>query len=88
VQERRARLSLLGQHTVADARRNLLQWRNRLEVLSERLSAMNPRDVLGRGYAIAVDEESGHVLRAPSETAPGRRLRVELSQGSLRARVE
>ena len=88
VETRRGRLSLLSQHVVADARRNLLQRRHRLEVLRERLLAMNPRDVLARGYAIAVDEETGRVLRAPAETAPGRRLRVELSQGELRARVE
>jgi exodeoxyribonuclease VII large subunit len=53
-----------------------------------RLAALSPDGVLARGYAIALDEESGRVLRASSETAPGRRVRVRLGRGALRTRVE
>jgi exodeoxyribonuclease VII large subunit len=53
-----------------------------------RLAALSPDGVLARGYAIALDEESGRVLRASSETAPGRRVRVRLGHGALGTRVE
>ena len=53
-----------------------------------RLAALSPDGVLARGYAIALDDESGRVLRAASETAPGRKVRVRLGRGALRTRVE
>jgi len=53
-----------------------------------RLEALAPEAVLARGYSIAEDEETGQVLRAATETATGRRLRLRLAAGSLGARVE
>jgi exodeoxyribonuclease VII large subunit len=43
--------------------------------------------VLGRGYALAQDE-SGAVLRSSRAVANGERVRVRLSEGALRCRVE
>jgi exodeoxyribonuclease VII large subunit len=54
----------------------------------QRLDALSPLGVLARGYSITFDDETGTVLRAASDTGPGRRVRVRLARGQLGARVE
>ena len=75
------RLEAAAQRAFAAATRDLGNRAGRLEALA-------PEAVLARGYSIAEDEETGHVLRAAVETATGRRLRLRLAAGSLGARVE
>ncbi len=77
----RAHLQRLAGERLAEALRDLLNRAGRLEALA-------PEAVLARGYSIAEDEETGQVLRASTETATGRRLRLRLAAGSLGARVE
>jgi len=55
---------------------------------AERLVALSPDGVLARGYSITQDAESGAVIRSSVDTASGRRLRVRLGHGRLRALVE
>lgn len=50
------------------------------------LQSLNPRAVLGRGFAIVLDAQ-GHALTAASEAQTGDALKLLLSQGSLGARV-
>ena len=61
--------------------------RTRLSVAAASLDAMSPLAVLGRGYALAQDE-GGAVLRSSSDVKGGERVRVRLSRGALRCRVE
>jgi exodeoxyribonuclease VII large subunit len=44
--------------------------------------------VLARGYAVLDDPETGRIVRAATETAPGQKLRVRLAAGELTVRVE
>ncbi|MBO0743746.1 MAG: exodeoxyribonuclease VII large subunit [Candidatus Dormibacteraeota bacterium] len=53
-----------------------------------RLTALDPQQVLTRGYSIAFDEATGAVLRRATDTAPGRRFRLRLAEGQLRAATE
>ena len=48
---------------------------------------MSPLKVLGRGYAIARKEDGG-VVRFRNDAAPGDRLELRVSDGSIRCRVE
>ncbi len=59
-----------------------------LEHRRERLVALSPDGVLARGYSITQDAETGAVVRAAADTAPGRKVRVRLASGRLGARVE
>jgi exodeoxyribonuclease VII large subunit len=54
----------------------------------QRLAALSPFAVLGRGYSITLDAETGQVLRAATSTAPGRKLQIQLAQGELAGLVE
>lgn len=61
--------------------------RHRLDLLRANLSAMDPRRPLARGYAFATDE-TGAVIASVSQTAPGRRLCLQLSDGQLHTLIE
>ncbi len=58
-----------------------------VEAAVSRLQALDPRLVLGRGYAIVRDATSGQVLRRAAETAAGRDVAIRLYEGGLAARV-
>ena len=51
------------------------------------LDAMSPLKVLGRGYSIARNE-NGTLIASVKDAAPGERLELRLSDGSLACRVE
>ncbi len=84
---------LLGKKTV-----ELNDWRNRLNVgvnkavdkgrlqlsaRENRLTAMNPKSVLQRGYSITTSKESGLVVRAAEEVDIGDQIITELSNEVL-----
>ena len=48
---------------------------------------MSPLAVLGRGYAVARDEQ-GKILKSWRETAPGSRVSVTLGEGGFTAVVD
>jgi exodeoxyribonuclease VII large subunit len=52
------------------------------------LEARSPLRVLARGYALLSDEETGRLVRAPDDAAPGQRLRARLARGEITVRVE
>jgi len=60
----------------------------RLEALRGRLHALSPLAVLGRGYAVVRDQETGMVLRSVLLTAPGQHVTIQLADGALTATVE
>jgi exodeoxyribonuclease VII large subunit len=64
----------------------LRRRRHTLNLLDARLAALDPRAVLGRGYAIATDA-AGHVLGSIAATEPGTQIRVHLADGRIDAQV-
>ena len=54
--------------------------------LAAKLDALSPLKVLGRGYAVARNEQ-GQILRAAQEAAAGEKIEVLLGQGSLNCTV-
>ncbi|BEQ15389.1 exodeoxyribonuclease VII large subunit [Desulfoferula mesophila] len=63
------------------------QRRARVRTLEARLRALGPLAVLGRGFALVSDNE-GRLLRRAQDSARGKKIRVRLAQGALRAKVE
>ncbi len=60
----------------------------RAGALSARLDALSPLAVLARGYAVCWDDSGTSIIRSAAAVAPGDRVRVALSDGELRCRVE
>lgn len=70
------------------AQRRLLEESDRtIERQADTLALVNPRAVLGRGYAIVRDGR-GEVIRSPKQVTPGEALDVELAEGEVHVRVE
>ncbi|NCB52102.1 MAG: exodeoxyribonuclease VII large subunit [Clostridia bacterium] len=55
--------------------------------LAAKLDALSPLKVLGRGYAIA-SKENGEIVREAGQVNTGDYLRLRLSKGGLKCRVE
>jgi exodeoxyribonuclease VII large subunit len=58
-----------------------------LKTLHGRLQLLSPQSVLGRGYSITSDAETGKILRNARDTRPGQDLRTQLKQGAIRSVV-
>ena len=61
--------------------------RGRLDRCLASLQALNPREVLARGYAIVQDRASGRYLGAVTELAPAQRVIIHLRDGQADADV-
>ncbi len=98
--ETRLRLALNGKISTAEARLTMLQNRIRnsfsmklmameevLKVLEARISAADPRRILERGYALALDGD-GVVLKSAKGRAKGDRVSVMFADGRLDCTVE
>lgn len=66
--------------------RTLQQASGKLEVLQQKLSALNPAAVLQRGYA-AVKQNDGTIARTTEGLQLGEELTVRLSRGVLRVNI-
>ncbi|MEG5162551.1 exodeoxyribonuclease VII large subunit [Microcoleus sp. AT3-A2] len=66
--------------------RTLRQATGKLEVLQEKLSALNPAAVLQRGYA-AVIQNDGTIVRTTDGLELGEELTVRLSRGVLKVKI-
>ena len=86
LQQREKNLEHLKTRLIAAQSRQLQIRKQRFIGCTAKLDAMSPLKVLTRGYSI-VQQDDGSILRSVSQTAPGREVRVTLSDGSLRAVV-
>jgi exodeoxyribonuclease VII large subunit len=59
-----------------------------LTLLTGKLAALDPKGVLTRGYAIAIDRDTGRAIRSVGETRTGQAVDVQVSDGSFGAVVE
>jgi exodeoxyribonuclease VII large subunit len=59
----------------------------RLTAHGARLDALSPLKVLGRGYAVARDDQ-GVVLKRVAQLQPGKEFRLRVTDGEVDARVQ
>ncbi len=64
------------------------QESNRFDGLARQLDALSPLKVLGRGYSLTCEKETGQVVFRRDQVKPGDKLRIRLSEGELDATVE
>ena len=69
------------QHALRDgARLSCTRWRHREQQLATRLFALDPQQVIARGYAL-VHTHDGQLVVAPAQIGEGATLRLSLAQG-------
>ena len=64
----------------------LAQKKQEFAARAEKLNALSPLHVLGRGYALC-QKENGQVIRSASDAAVGERVQIVLEKGCLTASV-
>ena len=87
VQDKRMELVHLQQRLGDLSSALLARKRQRFGALAASLDAMSPLKVLGRGYAVARNEE-GRILRSWRDVSPGDRVNVTLGEGGFTAAVD
>jgi exodeoxyribonuclease VII large subunit len=80
--ERRGKLGILNARLESSARAGLVRAGENVSVATGKLDSLSPLAVLGRGYAIAFDEDGGVIKRA-TDVGKGERVRIRLADGEL-----
>ena len=78
-----------------DAKEELLQAmrditasaRHRLELAGQAIESSSPYRILSRGYSLVTDCETKELVTDATQTAPGRKVSIRLSKGSIGAAV-
>lgn len=87
IDDKRLLLDYTQRKLSALAQAQTAQRAQRFASLAASLDALSPLKVLGRGYAVARDE-NGTILRAAEEASVGEGIEVLLGQGSLMCTVD
>ncbi len=87
IDDKRLLLDYTQRKLSALAQAQTAQRAQRFASLAASLDALSPLKVLGRGYAVARDE-NGTILRAAEEASVGEKIEVLLGQGSLMCTVD
>jgi len=87
IRRRRERLVSCGFRLRGRGRPMVREARASHAAVCAHLDALSPLRVLERGYAIVLQESTGHAVRSPSEVSAGDRLRIRVSDGEFGARV-
>ena len=87
VDSKRAELDYMKDKFIAAADRSHSAKRREFVRLAASLDAMSPLKVLGRGYAIAADDK-GQLVRSVSNIKPDDKIRLSVSDGVIKCRVE
>lgn len=87
IDQQRLMVDDLARRLSANLNHHLQRRRLEVDSLSHRLAALNPNAVLARGYAI-VQNDTGGVIRSVTQTHPGQRVKITVSDGSIPAQVE
>jgi exodeoxyribonuclease VII large subunit len=83
----RQRIDGLTDRLIRVTERLLERRGGRLAVAQAALSAVSPQATLARGFAIVRDAD-GQVIRSRSQIGPGARVTIQVSDGTVGARVE
>ena len=87
VDSKRAELDYMKDKFIAAADRSNSAKRREFVRLAASLDAMSPLKVLGRGYAIAADDK-GQLVRSVFDIKPDDKIRLSVSDGVIKCRVE
>jgi len=83
----RRRTSAMAHRAASQERSHLGAARGRIELQRGLLRALEPRAVLGRGYATVADAETGTPICRVSQAHLGRSIRADLADGGLIGRI-
>lgn len=83
-----ARQGQLSRRLGASIKRLLEHWQQQAAALSQKLHTVSPLATLARGYAIAIRQRDGTILRSYSQVEKDELIETRLADGLLVSRVE
>jgi exodeoxyribonuclease VII large subunit len=83
--EQSERIQTLDLRLQRTAERQILLRRHRIELLEQRLAALNPDRIYRRGYSLLTKD--GQIIRSVTDLQPGDRITTHLSDGSITSEV-
>lgn len=81
-----SKLDIFEQRMRTSIDRRLTSESHKLELISEKLKALDPTLLLARGYSITM--HNGHAVRDASSLAPGTEIETRLAKGTVRSIVK
>lgn len=81
-----SKLDIFEQRMRTSIDRRLTSESHKLELISEKLKALDPTLLLARGYSITI--HNGHAVRDASTLAPGTEIETRLAKGTVRSIVK
>ena len=81
-----SKLDIFEQRMRTSIDRRLTSESHKLELISEKLKALDPTLLLARGYSITM--HNGHAVRDASTLAPGTEIETRLAKGTVRSIVK
>jgi exodeoxyribonuclease VII large subunit len=88
LQSERQRVDELSRRGLSAQAHRLALEASRLEGLGKRLVALNPFEVLARGYAVVTRQADGSLIRSVGQVNAGEEINVRVSDGQFDARIE
>ena len=82
----RNRIEALEQRIPLIAERKLMSERHKLEIMTERLKALDPTLLLKRGYSITLKD--GRAVRDPKTLKPGDQIETRLEKGTIKSIIK
>jgi exodeoxyribonuclease VII large subunit len=86
--DRAHRLDELDEQAVRAVRRRLKSARDRLSAIACRADALSPLAVLGRGYSVTTDAQTGAVINSADNIYLGQQIRTRMKFDAITSRVE
>lgn len=83
----RTRLAALRRTAEQALRHDRALHRQRILAFERQLTALDPRAVLARGYAVVEDDHTGTIITSVDDALPGRNLRITVADGVFGAVV-
>ncbi|MHC5036241.1 MAG: exodeoxyribonuclease VII large subunit [Planctomycetota bacterium] len=83
IQEKQQRLDEWAERLEGGVRRLTTRWGDRLTALDERLSGLNPKRILARGYSVTLTWPEGKAVRKSKDAPSGTRLKTILAEGEI-----
>jgi exodeoxyribonuclease VII large subunit len=84
----RQQLDVLWRQLLVSVRHDLTIQKQRIEGLDHTLRAVNPGEILARGYAIVTRTEDDSVVRSSHQVSSGDKIHVQVHEGDFEAEVQ
>jgi exodeoxyribonuclease VII large subunit len=82
------KITALAQRLSRATTQSLQTQTRRIDLLATRLHAINPAEVLKRGYSLTTHKKTGKIIKDPAQVKPGDTLLTRLANGQIESQVQ